>query len=504
VRKFLRKPAPWVFLILFGSSAFFWHSRDWNTASRLMLTYALVDRGTVMITGLEVQTGDRAKFRGEYYSDKLPGFAFLGSVPYAMSRLVFGMPPHPLREPEARAHWAADYWVTLFTSGFFTALTGSLLVFWARCLGCTAGRAALLGLAYGLSTPAYVYATLAYGHQTTAFALFASFFLVWKKGPRRRPVLVFLAGSLAAMAAVVELSVGPVSAIVGLYVLFQCLRRERRFDDLALFAVGAAIPTLLLLGYNQLAFGSPWEMGYFHHATRQFAEVHSARNPLGLVLPESFWRRLASLLWGGHRGLFFYAPILLLTVPGWVALLARRCYSVVVVTLLVVAAVLLVNVFYPEWTGGWSTGPRLLVPLLPFAVLPIAGSLAGDSPWSRIATVAALALAIAGGAEMVLFQGAGGRIPQDIADPLVKAVWPLWSGEPLPAWHSKERFCRNLAVVAAPEWFARCPARWQGTQFLPLLLFQLAGILGLWRFGLDRESADAQVERTVHPAVTPP
>ena len=42
--------------ILLGSYAFFWHSRDWNIASRLMLTYALVDRGTVSIDGLEDQT----------------------------------------------------------------------------------------------------------------------------------------------------------------------------------------------------------------------------------------------------------------------------------------------------------------------------------------------------------------------------------------------------------------------------------------------------------------
>ena len=69
-------------------------------------------------------------------------------------------------------------------------------------------------------------------------------------------------------------------------------RRERRIDDLAIFCVGAAIPTLILLGYNQLAFGSPWQMGYFHHATQQFAEVHNVGNPLGLALPESFWSRL--------------------------------------------------------------------------------------------------------------------------------------------------------------------------------------------------------------------
>ena len=48
----------------------------------------------------------------------------------------------------------------------------------ARDLGCSPRRAALVGLAYGLATPAYVYATLAYGHQLSAFALLASFALI--------------------------------------------------------------------------------------------------------------------------------------------------------------------------------------------------------------------------------------------------------------------------------------------------------------------------------------
>ena len=85
-----------VFLFLLASYAFFWHSRDWNTASRLMLTYALVDRGTVCLDGLDQQTGDIACFRGQYYSDKLPGFSLLAAVPYALAKLALGLPPHPL------------------------------------------------------------------------------------------------------------------------------------------------------------------------------------------------------------------------------------------------------------------------------------------------------------------------------------------------------------------------------------------------------------------------
>jgi len=486
VRNPLRKPAAWVFLILLGSNAYFWHTRDWNTASRLMLTYALVDRGTVIITGLENQTGDKAKFQGEYYSDKLPGFSLLAAIPYAVSKLVFGIPSHPLREELARQYWAADYWVTLFTSGLVTACTGALLVYWSRCLGCGSGRAALLGLSYGLATPAFVYATLAYGHQVSAFALFTAFFLLWKRWPRRRPVLIFIAGFLAAYAAVVDLYVGPVSAIMGFYLLAQCIRRERRLDDLALFGIGAAVPTLILLGYNQLAFGSPIEMGYFHHATQQFAEVHSSTNPLGLVAPESFGTRLLQLLWGRNRGLTSYAPIVLLTLPGWLMLIGRRQFSVAAITFLVVLCVFLVNMFYPEWTGGWSTGPRLLVPLLPFAILPIAGLLAGEGRISRFASWLALGLALAGGIEMFVLQAAGGRYPQEIGDPLIEAALPIWSGEPIPWWRFNERFSRNPIVVAFPGRVGRLQLPWQGLQFLPLLVAQGIGFLGLWFYGLDR------------------
>ena len=176
--------------------------------------------------------------------------------------------------------------------------------------------AALIGLAYGLSTPAYVYATLAYGHQASAFALFASFLLLWRRG-RPHESRIFAAGVLAAYASVIELQVGPVSAILGLYLLAQCLIAD---DDLMLwrFSSGRIIANGAILLYNQLAFGSPWEMGYFHHDTLPFAKVHNRDNPLGLQIPDR--SKLVPLLWGRYRGLTFYAPILLLSVPGWVVL----------------------------------------------------------------------------------------------------------------------------------------------------------------------------------------
>lgn len=478
-------PGPRVALLVFvtslGSSAYFWQARDWNVSSRLMLTYALVDRGTVTINGLEDHTRDRARLGARYYSDKLPGFSFLAVGPYVFERTVLGLSAHPLNvSGQGFTHWPADYGVTLGTSGLATALTSALLAQLAVVLGCGPRRAGLVGLSYALATPAFVYATLAYGHQVTAFALMGAFWWIWRPG-RFPGASSFGAGFLAALAAVVELQVAPVSAVLGTYLLVLVLVRQRPVRVVPWFGLGAVVPLVALLIYNVIAFGSPFDMGYFHEDIAQFRDVHSKANPLGLRSPD--WSKALPLLWGGHRGLLYYAPILALALPGWVVLGFKRAWGPLLVSLAACVVVFLVNLSYPEWTGGWSTGPRLLLPLLPFAMVPVAAAV---SVGGRLVTMIALVLAVWGGAFMLMFQGVGGRVPQDIANPLVEFVWPAWSGGRLPFSPNGERFARNLVSIAAPDWSGKLPDVWQSAQFLPLVLFQAVMIVLLIRIGRAR------------------
>jgi hypothetical protein len=459
--------AAWVFAVLLLSYSFFWHSRDWNSASRLMLTYALADRGTVSISGLEDQTGDRARYRGKFYSDKLPGFSFLAVPPTIVAKSAFAIPNHP-RNKKGFAYWPTDYWATLGTSSLASALVGALLTLVAFELGCGPRRASLVGLAYGLATPAYVYATMSYGHQAAALALFASFFLVWRAHLQTRPSLsVALAGFLAATAAVIELQVGLVSAILGTYLAGLVVARRLPARSILAFLLGAVGPTLALLAYNTIAFDSPWDMGYFHEDMSEFRNVHSAENPLGLSRIN--WEHLVPLFWGGYRGLLFYAPILILAPIGWFALIRKRSWDVAIVSLAACVAVLFVNLSYPEWTGGWSTGPRLLVPLIPFAMIAVAAALANAG---KTITLSAVILALAGGVLILLFQGAGGRVPHEIADPLRQFVLPVWTGQPLPPAHVGERFTRTLVLLRYPEFVLALPTHRQWLQFVPLVAIQ--------------------------------
>jgi hypothetical protein len=457
-------PSAWVFLILLGSYSFFWHARDWNTASRLMLTYALVDSGTIRLDGLDHQTGDIALFEGHYYTDKLPGYSFLGVIPYALCR-ASGMPPHPL-DREGMPYWPGDYAVTLAVSGVATALLGAWLTAFAQGLGVGPRRAALVGLAFGLATPSYPYATLAYGHNITALVLFGAFVLIGT-GPARRDRSL-CAGLLSTLAIVLELQSAPVAGILGLFIMTRPIVGSRTWRDVAAYALGATFPLLFLAGYNLTAFGKPWDMGYFHHATPRFEKVHSAGNPLGLRPPD--WSKLPDLLIGRYRGLLFHAPVLWLAPAGWIVLAVRGAWGLLLVTLSACLAVFLVNLSYPEWTGGWSTGPRLLVPLLPFAMVPVAAILATGS---RGVTGLAIVLSIVGGVLMLLYQGVGARIPdllglQRLEDPLFTVVWPLWRGDPLPRWWVGVRHSRTLVSMIWPE----RPYSPEWSQFLPLVLTQ--------------------------------
>ena len=65
--------------------------------------------------------------------------------------------------------------------------------------------------------------------------------------------------------------------------------------------------------------------------------------------------------------------------------------------------------------------------------------------------LACAVLAAAGGVEMFVVSGRpAARIPQDIADPLVEAVWPIWSGEPCPGGASTSASAGTSTVLSLP------------------------------------------------------
>jgi len=146
------------------------------------------------------------------------------------------------------------------------------------------------------------------------------------------------------------------------------------------FLAAAALCAACLALYHTVAFGGPLETGYSFVTHPGFQSIYTPDNPTGLVLPT--WERFWKILFSSH-GLLWYAPILLLMPCGMLRMLQGRSWDPVLVTLVACGSFFLVNACHPTWTGGWSTGPRYLLPALPFAMLPVAFAVAGRGQWPR-------------------------------------------------------------------------------------------------------------------------
>lgn len=443
-RSIPKSAAVLTFLAVWLTSGWYMQARDWNVASRLMLVYALGDRGSISIDGLDKQTGDLAFKDGHYYCDKAPGYSLLAVPSYLAGKWFFGFEPHPLGQP-GFAHWPADAWVTWCTSGLAAAIIAVILAKMLAWVDVPAGVASLMAIGAIWASPLAVYATLAYGHLVSSALLIVAGALVLKPGST--PISkgrAFLIGLSAGLGVLVELAQAPFAIAIGLAALGRCHSFKARFDAAVMMLLGAAPAAFLLLGYNFVAFGSPFDMGYFYHATKRFAEVHSAENPLGLTRPD--FSKLKPLLWGEYRGLLFYAPWAALALPGWGLMIRDRRFCLLWITLTGCAVPLWVNLSYPEWTGGWSTGPRLLVPALPWAALA-----AGYACRLRALRLGIVPAILWGWLVNSLCASVGGRIAQDIARPMRDAVYPIWSEGRVPMFWPGEAFAR----IYPQRWLAR-------------------------------------------------
>ena len=413
-----------------------------NVNSRFNLTYAIAEQGTLAIDAYHENTGDKAWHGGHYYSDKAPGPS-LAAVPVYWLLKWVGVDEEPLMR----------HGLTLAVVGLPSAIAAVL--FYAL-LGLLTplgrGLRAAATLAYALGTLVFPFSTVFYGHAPAAAGALGAFFLLaaMRKGalPARLP-LAALAGLLAGGAVLCDYPALLLAVLLTGYAA-ATLRAPRR---LAAWLAGAALPLGLLLAYNQRCFGHPLANAYAWHVSYE----HST-GVLGVG-----WPRL-SALWGitfsPYRGLFHQSPFLLAALPGaW--MLLRRCgaRAEAIVCAAAAAAFLLFNAGYAYWDGVGTSGPRFLIPCLPFLALLAATPL---RKWPG----PVLALSLLSIGIMAVIAATDPRAEWRVAQPLVNFNLFLLS---------RDLLADNLGLRAGLS---------GRESLLPLLALYAAGAAAVWRLAV--------------------
>ena len=367
---------------------------DWNQNSRLDLVLAIVDQHTLAIDEYVKNTGDYAIFKEHYYSDKAPGLSFLGIQLYwVFKHLVANFIPTPIwQKLAANSAFSATLntegtglltdkiyfflsltFVTFFVVAIPSALLGLMLYRLLARFGLQELLSVELTLAFAIATPVFAYANNFYGHQVVAAALFAAFLIAFDLINHSNPLRLFGMGFLLALSIITEYPTVLVVAGIGIYALAR-IPDWRKWSWIIL---GGIPPLVLAATYNWMIFGTPLPVGYEHSALWQ--DVHRI-GFFSLTIPS--WSALWGITGSPYRGLFFLSPFLLFAFPGFYFWWKRQEYCAEFFLFLwVCVSFLLFNSSSAMWSGGFAVGPRYLVPIIPFLVLPIVYVIRDTRSW---------------------------------------------------------------------------------------------------------------------------
>lgn len=420
-----------------------------NENARLYMTAALVEVGTYRVDAIRERWGwtndcacvdtqaDGSRTPCEtpqaapgaerhYFSVKAPATSFLAIPGYA-AYLAWAGPPGSAGFEREEALWAARASSTILPMLAF----GFFFMGWVRRFAADAALAEWTSVALLFGSVLYGYSLLFVSHSTSGAVALLAFALLRDahRRPRedRRLGSAFAAGLLSAGVSLFEYPGFLVSVTLSFYALFVYTRDLRaRFPSLLLFGLGALVPTLALMHFQHVAYGSALTPGHRFVETAAFRAIHET----GFFGIASFHTDAAvRLLFDRQLGLLTLSPFFALAPLGSLSLLRQRARRAEGMVLSVATYGLYLAVCLLEnWDGGWSIGPRYLVTVLPFAALL---ALAGLESVARRSRPLALALAFgstaAGLAASATLSAYYPHLPPPLRAPLPDLVALLWA-----------------------------------------------------------------------------
>jgi len=409
-----------------------------NPVSRALTVLAIVEDGSLRADRWFGLTIDQAIVGGHVYSDK-PPLSSLVVVPfYGLWRALRGGPYTP-----------GDVGVVVFLGDVVAAAIPfgvfALLLLRRAATGVAASEAALLALLAAFGTPLFSYGSTYFGHMLSGTLFVLAYHVATGAASARDPDRsALLAGLLAGLAVTAELTVW-----VGVVALGVFLATRPGGRRLAGWYVAGGLPCALgFVVYNACITGSPFDWAYEHVSSTFY-------NPTPLRIDRHTLAVARDLLVSEYRGLFFYAPALLLLAPLAYARAAppARRWLLGGFT----GAHFLLVASYWVWAGGWCIGPRHLTPTMMILLYEGVGAIVRSTARWRVAFAT---LASAGVAGNLVAVATNPRI-EGLRHPFRDLYWPAFRrGEMTPdsvfhdlglAWGRGTAYawCALFAITAA-------------------------------------------------------
>jgi hypothetical protein len=251
----------------------------------------------------------------------------------------------------------------------FCAVTVVLVFLFSISLGYSRRTSLLVAIFYGLGTIAWPQAKHPFGHPLETFFLLLSVYLLYSYISNRKNLYLLLSAFSMGFAFITRptsiLVIPPLCIMIIVYFSKQFSFRETVkliTKNVALFSL-VFLPFLgLFLWCNYYRFGSIFETGY---------HLISARTGINFFTGTSVYTGLSGLLLSPGKGFFYYSPIAVLFIFSIKPFLKKHLGLGICFICIIVSYLLFLS-RYVFWHGDWTWGPRFMLVLTPFFIMPIA------------------------------------------------------------------------------------------------------------------------------------